>query len=91
MSGRSKKIDVAHLVLDSGLALAQVGGGIGRVVSQWIGQCGSYQGALAARESLGCGMEVVTCHGFDAVYAMPHFDRVEVNFHDPLFGPKELD
>ena len=83
--------DEAHFTLDAGLPLAHIGTGGAGAVDTGIGECGSYQGTVGTAE-VGClAVEMIFGTGSYAIDGIAHLDGVEVDFHDALLAPQELD
>ena len=82
---------MAHLRHDGGLPLKHVGRRVFAAELQWVGQCGSDESAVGARQGDCPSSEMLLGNCFGAINAVPHLDAVEIDFHDALFAPKELD
>ena len=82
---------VAHLVQDPARTAAHVGAGRFAAEAQGGRERGGDERAVAARELRRFAVEMLLRHGFHAIDAVAHLDAVEIDFHDALFRPEQLD
>ncbi len=83
--------DVSHVRLDLSCAQSHISARIARGKLPRVRQRGGNQRAIVAREVSRALAEVVFGASLDAVYAVAHFDGVEINLHDALLAPKQFD
>ena len=70
--------------------IVHVRAGFSGIVFSWIRQTGCNKRTLFAGELRGRGVKVSFRHGFCSIYTIPHFDGIQVNFHDSFFIPYQF-
>lgn len=79
-----------HFSEDTCLTLQDIRRGTLARELAWIWKSGGYQSALSLRQMERIGVEMFLCYGIGTVDAITHLDRVQIDFHDTLLRPHEL-
>lgn len=83
-------LDSLHLLQQPIATVTLVSSEFGRIAMKRIGQADCNGNRLPAGEFAGGAVKILVGGGFGPVDAGTHFYYVQVDFHNPVFGPEQF-